>query len=244
MFKDNIKEKLIIALDFPTAEKAMELVEKVGDEGVFYKVGLELFLNSKGKMIDYLHEKGKKVFLDLKFHDIPNTTAMASIFAAKENVFMYNVHASGGKKMMKKVCEEVRKINKNSLLIAVTILTSLSEEDVKETFLTNASIKELAMNMGRLTKEAGMNGVVCSPWEAKYIKKELGKDFKTVCPGVRPQWAATNDQTRIMTPKNAILNGCDFLVVGRPITKNENPNNATKLILAEIEEAMKEGNKC
>lgn len=244
MFKDNIKEKLIIALDFPTAEKAMELVEKVGDEGVFYKVGLELFLNSKGKMIDYLHEKGKKVFLDLKFHDIPNTTAMASIFAAKENVFMYNVHASGGKKMMKKVCEEVRKINKNSLLIAVTILTSLSEEDVKETFLTNASIKELAMNMGRLTKEAGMNGVVCSPWEAKYIKEELGKDFKTVCPGVRPQWAATNDQTRIMTPKNAILNGCDFLVVGRPITKNENPNNATKLILAEIEEAMKEGNKC
>lgn len=240
----NAKDRLIIALDFPTMDKAVELIDKLGDEASFYKVGLELFLNSKGQMVEYLSSKGKKIFLDLKFHDIPNTTAMASVFAAKENVFMFNVHASGGKKMMTKVVEEAKKINKDNLLIAVTILTSFSEEEIQETFMTDKSIKELAMNLARLTKEAGMDGVVCSPWEAKFIKEAVGKDFKTVCPGVRPEWSATNDQSRIMTPKNAIINGCDYLVVGRPITKNENPVDATKLILKEIEEGLKEACLC
>ncbi|MDP0488309.1 MAG: orotidine-5'-phosphate decarboxylase [Fusobacterium sp. JB021] len=238
----NAKNKLIIALDFPTMEKAVELVEKLGDEATFYKVGLELFLNSKGEMIEYLNNKNKKIFLDLKFHDIPNTTAMASVFAAKKDVFMFNVHATGGKKMMTKVVEEVRKINNSSLLIAVTILTSFSEEEIQETFQTKANIQELAMNLANLTKESGMNGIVCSPWEANSIKKSLGEEFKTVCPGVRPLWAATNDQKRIMTPKKAILNGCDFLVVGRPITKNEDPIKAVQLILKEIEEGIVEKN--
>lgn len=238
------KDRLIVALDFPTMVEAIECVEKIGDGATFYKVGLELFLNSSGKMIEYLAGKGKKIFLDLKFHDIPNTTAMASVFASKEHVFMYNVHASGGKKMMSKVVEEVRKLDKESLLIAVTILTSLSQEEVKETFLTDVSIKDLAMNLARLTKEAGMNGVVCSPWEAKYIKEAMGEDFKTVCPGVRPAWSATNDQTRIMTPKDAMKNGCDFLVVGRPITKHENPAEAARLVVEEIEEGLKEAGRC
>ncbi|WP_300358503.1 orotidine-5'-phosphate decarboxylase [Fusobacterium sp.] len=238
------KDRMIIALDFPTMTEAIKLVEKIGDGATFYKVGLELFLNSNGKMVEYLAGKGKKIFLDLKFHDIPNTTAMASVFASKENVFMYNVHATGGKKMMAKVVEEARKIDEKSLLIAVTILTSLSQEEVKETFMTDVSIKELAMNLARLAKEAGMNGVVCSPWEAKYIKEALGEEFKTVCPGVRPAWAATNDQTRIMTPKNAMMNGCDFLVVGRPITKHEDPALAAKLVVEEIEEGLKEAGKC
>lgn len=238
----NAKDKLIIALDFPTMEKAVALVEKLGDEANFYKVGLELFLNSKGEMIEYLNSKNKKIFLDLKFHDIPNTTAMASVFAATKNVFMFNVHATGGKKMMTKVVEEVRKTNNSSLLIAVTILTSFSEEEIKETFKTKANIQELAMNLARLTKESGMNGIVCSPWEANSIKKELGENFKTICPGVRPLWAATNDQKRIMTPKNAILNGCDFLVVGRPITKNDNPIKAVQLIIQEIQEGLVEKN--
>ena len=181
------KDRMIIALDFPTADQAKELVEKIGDGATFYKVGLELFLNSKGEIIEYLSAKGKKVFLDLKFHDIPNTTAMASVFAAKQNVFMFNVHASGGRKMMTKVAEEVKKINQDNLVIGVTVLTSLSVEDVEETFQSKLSLADLALNWAKLVKTSGLDGVVCSPWEAKLIKDTCGKDFKTVCPGVRPK---------------------------------------------------------
>lgn len=240
----NAKDRMIIALDFPTMEAAKELVEKIGDGATFYKVGLELFLNSKGEMIEYLRSKGKKIFLDLKFHDIPNTTAMASVFAAKQDVFMFNVHASGGRKMMSKVVEEVKKVNPNNVVIGVTVLTSLSAADVEETFKSTLSLSDLALNWAKLGKEAGLDGVVCSPWEAKLIKEACGANFKTVCPGVRPRWSATNDQERIMTPKDAIMNGCDFLVVGRPITKNEDPANAAKLVAQEIEEGMKETGLC
>lgn len=240
----NVKDKLIIALDYSNMEDAKNIVEILGDTVSFYKVGLELFLNSKGEMVDYLTEKGKKVFLDLKFHDIPNTTTMASLFAAKRNVFMFNIHATGGKQMMESVAKKVKEVNPEMLAIAVTILTSFSEEGVQETFKSTLNIKELALNLAKLTKEAGMDGVVCSPWEAKVIKESCGDNFKTICPGVRPRWSAANDQERIMTPKDAILNGCDYLVVGRPITKNENPVEAAKLVLAEIEDAMKEGAIC
>ena len=232
------KDRIVIALDYPTAEGAKDIIDRLGDEASVYKVGLELFLNSKGTILDYLSEKGKKVFLDLKFHDIPNTTAMASIFGAKEKCFMFNVHASGGKKMMKAVNEKVREINKEVLIIAVTVLTSMSEEDVAETFNSRYSLKELALNFAKLTNEAGLSGIVCSPWEASEIKKVCGKEFKTICPGVRPKWSAANDQERIMTPKEAIINGCDFLVIGRPITKHENPKVAFKMILDEVNEGL------
>lgn len=232
------KDRIVIALDYPTAEGAKDIIDRLGDEASVYKVGLELFLNSKGTILDYLSEKGKKVFLDLKFHDIPNTTAMASIFGAKEKCFMFNVHASGGKKMMKAVNEKVREINKEVLIIGVTVLTSMSEEDVAETFNSKYSLKELALNFARLANEAGLSGVVCSPWEASEIKKVCGKQFKTICPGVRPKWSVANDQERIMTPKEAIINGCDFLVIGRPITKHENPKVAFKMILDEVNEGL------
>ncbi|MGL4392410.1 MAG: orotidine-5'-phosphate decarboxylase, partial [Fusobacteriaceae bacterium] len=180
------------------------------------------------------NSKNKKIFLDLKFHDIPNTTAMASIFAAKQKCFMFNIHASGGKKMMKSVAEKVREINKDVSIISVTILTSFSEEEVAETFNSKLNLTDLAINLAKISKEAGLDGVVCSPWEAKKIKEICGENFKTVCPGVRPKWSASNDQERIMTPSEAIKNGCDFLVIGRPITKHENPQEAFNLILDEI----------
>ena len=232
------KERMIVALDFPTYEKSTAFVDLLGDNVTFYKVGLELFLNSKGTIIDYLKEKNKTIFLDLKFHDIPNTTAMAAVFAAKQDVFMFNVHASGGKKMMKKVAEEVNKIAPNSVIIGVTVLTSLSDEDVEETFNSKWTLQELALNFAKLVKESGLNGVVCSPWEAQIIKSVCGQNFKTVCPGVRPKWSATDDQERIMTPYDAMQNGCDYLVVGRPITQNEDPIKAALLISKEIEEGL------
>ncbi|MEG0397683.1 MAG: orotidine-5'-phosphate decarboxylase, partial [Cetobacterium sp.] len=234
------RDRMIIALDYSNPEDAKKMVEVLGDTATFYKVGLELFLNSKGELVDYLTNKGKKVFLDLKFHDIPNTTTMASIFAAKRNTFMFNVHASGGKKMMASVVKEAKKINPETLAIAVTVLTSFSEAEVEETFRSTLSLKELAENWAKLAKDAGMDGIVSSPWEAKSIKEICGEDFKTICPGVRPRWSASNDQERIMTPKDAILNGCDYLVIGRPVTKHENPVVAAQLVLAEIEEGLKE----
>lgn len=232
-------ERIIIALDYSDPKDAKEIVERLGDEAVVYKVGLELFLNSKGEMVDYLVEKGKKVFLDLKFHDIPNTTTMASLFAAKEKCFMFNVHASGGKTMMSRVAKAVKEVNSDVKVIGVTVLTSFSEEEIKETFHSELSLKDLALNWARLSKESGLDGIVSSPWEAEKIKELCGKDFLTVCPGVRPQWSAANDQERIMTPAQAIKKGCDFLVIGRPITKHENPVEAFKMIMNEIEEGDK-----
>ena len=240
---NNPKDRLIVALDFNSMSEAVALIDELGDEAVFYKVGLELFLYTKGEIIEYLANKNKKVFLDLKFHDIPNTTAMASLFAAKQNVFMFNVHTSGGKKMMEKTVEEIKKLNKENLIIGVTVLTSLSENDIKNMFTSSIALKDLAVNWAKLGKEAGLDGVVCSPKEAAIIKKECGERFRTVCPGVRPKLASVDDQERIMTPKEAIENGCDYLVVGRPITRSEDRVKACRMIVEEIAEGMEHNKK-
>ena len=237
---NNAKERLIIALDYNNKEDAISLIDELADEALVYKVGLELFLNTKGEIIDYLISKNKKIFLDLKFHDIPNTTAMASVFASKQNIFMFNIHSSGGKKMMQKCSEEIKKINENTLLIGVTVLTSLSDEDVSEIFHSNMSLKELTLNLAKLSKESNLNGVVCSPREASIIKKECGDSFITVCPGVRPAWASLDDQERVLTPKEAMLEGCDYLVIGRPITKANNKKEACIKVIEEINEGLQE----
>ena len=233
-------DRMIVALDFSSLEEAKNFVEKMGGNVSFYKVGLELFLNSKGEIIDFLKAKNKKIFLDLKFHDIPNTVAMAGKFASMQDVEIFNVHASGGKKMMEEVLKIGKKQNPNSLIIAVTVLTSLGEEDVNEVFNSKFELGELVLNLARLTKESGLDGVVSSPWEARKIKEICGEDFKTVCPGVRPSFASSNDQKRVMTPYEAIKNGCDYLVIGRPITRAEDPILASKLIVEEIAKAMGE----
>lgn len=232
------KDRLIVALDYSNMSEVEKIVEELGENISFYKVGLELFLNTKGEVIEYLNKKEKKIFLDLKFYDIPNTTTMASIFAAKQKVFMFNVHSSGGKTMMESVVKKSKEVNPEILVIGVTVLTSFSESEIKETLKSELSLEELVINLALLTKEAKMDGIVCSPWEAKKIKEICGKDFKTVCPGVRPKWSVANDQERIMTPKEAVLNGCDYLVVGRPITKASSPVDAAKSILDEIKEAI------
>ena len=237
------KERIFVALDYDNMEDAEKLVEELGDNISMYKVGLESYLNTDGKLVDYLHEKGKKVFLDLKFHDITNTVKMACANAIKKNVFMFNIHCSNGSKTMKEVSELVKESNSESLLIGVTVLTNLGENDIFEMFRSELKLEEIVLNLATLARNSGMHGIVCSPKEAKDVKKKLGKDFVTVCPGVRPKFTLnadgkSNDQTRIMTPSDAIKQGVDFLVVGRPITKAEDPVKSARLILEEISEAL------
>ena len=241
---ERAKERIFVALDYDNMEDAKKLVEELGDNISMYKVGLESYLNTDGKLVDYLHEKGKKVFLDLKFHDITNTVKMACANAIKKNVFMFNIHCSNGSKTMKAVADLVKESNSKSLLIGVTILTNLGENDIFEMFKSDLKLEEIVLNLATLARNSGMHGIVCSPQEAKDVKKKLGKEFVTVCPGVRPKFTlnadgkSDDDQTRIMTPADAIRQGVDFLVVGRPITKAENPLESAKLILEEISEAL------
>ncbi len=243
--KKEAKEKLIIALDYSKMEDAERLVETLGDDISIYKVGLESYLSTEGKLVDYLHRKGKKVFLDLKFHDITNTVKMACENAIRKNVFMFNIHCSNGKKTMSEAAELLKSHNSRSLLIGVTVLTNLGEEDINEIFSSTLTLQELVMNMAEIAKRSNMDGIVCSPHESGMIKEKLGKDFITVCPGVRPRFTldgegkSNDDQNRIMTPYDAIKNGVDFLVVGRPVTRTGNPLEAARLILEEISEGMK-----
>lgn len=231
-----MKERLIVALDFDSQEKAENMIEKLGDSVIFYKVGLELFLNSAGSVLHTLSLLNKKIFLDLKFHDIPSTTKAASRFAAsKKSISMFNVHASGCSEMIKQSLEVKRP---DQTLIAVTALTSLDDNDIKEYFQTPLKASELALNLAKATKKAGADGVVCSALEARIIKETCGEGFITVCPGIR--FSATGDrgdQKRVLSPKEAIRNGADYLVVGRPITDAKNPNEAAEMMLEEMMKA-------
>ncbi len=231
--------KLIVALDFTEEEKAKEMVQTLGDAVDFYKVGLELFLNSRGNMLDFLKKENKKIFLDLKFHDIPNTVAQAAKWAADLGVEMFNVHASGGRDMQKMTVdavnfEAIRNGVKPPLLIAVTVLTSFDEEAFAEVGFKKP-INESALQLAKISYETGMDGVVCSALEAKSIKQSFGDDFVTVCPGVRPLWAASQDQKRIVTPAQAKENLADYIVVGRPITANQDPYQAAIAIKDELQ---------
>ncbi len=231
------KERLIVALDFNTKDKAIDMINRLQDDVEIFKVGLELFLSSRGEVVDYLQVKGKKVFLDLKFMDIPNTVAGAAREATKMGVFMFNVHTPGGKQMMVSAREAVEQAlavgQVKPLLIGVTVLTSLDQQDLLQLGIKQ-DVKQLVIARSMLTKEAGLDGVVASPVEAAEIAKVCGDDFISVCPGIRPSWAAIGDQKRIMTPKEAISQGADFLVVGRPITEADDPAGSAKKVLKEM----------
>lgn len=230
--------KLIVALDYTDISKAEEIVNKLDDSIDFYKVGLELFLNSQGRILEFLKRKNKKIFLDLKFHDIPNTVAQAARWAAELEVEMFNVHASGGREMQRMTVdavnlEAIKNGVKPPLLIAVTVLTSFDEEGFQEVGFRKP-INESALQLAKISNEIGMDGVVCSALESKSIKNAFGNEFLTVCPGVRPLWSASQDQKRIVTPKQAKENLADYIVIGRPITANEEPVKAALMILEEL----------
>lgn len=227
------KARVIVALDFPTVQPAMEFVGKVSPALCKLKIGKELFTRAGPQLVEKLVKQGFDVFLDLKFHDIPNTVAAACRVACDLGVWMLNVHALGGREMMLAAKEAVKKSTHQPHLIAVTILTSMNEAALREIGLTK-SPKEHVLELALLAHQSGLNGVVCSAQEAQLLREKIGQDFLLVTPGIRPANSAAGDQKRVMTPTDAIANGANYLVVGRPITQASDPVDVLTKINREI----------
>jgi orotidine-5'-phosphate decarboxylase len=230
--------RVIVALDFPDGHKAMQFVEQLPPGSCRLKVGKELFTRAGPDLVRQLVELGHDVFLDLKFHDIPNTVARACEAAAQLGVWMVNVHASGGRRMMEAAATALRECEGRSpLLIGVTVLTSMGSEDLAEVGV-QVDPAEQVERLALLAKASGLDGVVCSPREAGQLRSMLGEDFVLVTPGVRPAGAARDDQTRVMTPAQAIHDGSGYLVIGRPVTQAADPVGALETINAEVRTAL------
>ncbi|NUF35722.1 orotidine-5'-phosphate decarboxylase [Acinetobacter oleivorans] len=224
---------IIVALDAKSQYDALKIVEQLDPTLCRVKVGKELFTHEGPSVVKKLQEQNFEVFLDLKFHDIPNTTAQAVCAAADLGVWMVNVHASGGRKMMETCVERLKAGNYQTQLIAVTVLTSMGREDLKDIGLDIEPVEHVK-RLAKLTKESGLDGVVCSAQEAKILRELIGQDFSLVTPGIRPEGSNADDQKRIVTPKQAMLDGSTHLVIGRPITKAENPTEMLRSILTSI----------
>jgi len=233
-----MKDRLIVALDFSDSTTAENLVKLLANEVGLFKVGKQLFVNSGPEMVRTIQHMGGEVFLDLKFHDIPNTVAAASVEAARLGVRMFNLHASGGAAMMhttatavKDVCEE--ESLRQPWILAVTVLTSLDQDDL-ETLGVQRSLEQQVTRLARLAKDAGMAGVVCSAHEVSQIRTVCAPPFMVVTPGIRPVDQRSGDQKRVMTPGDAVRAGIDYIVVGRPITESPDPVEAARAIVAEM----------
>jgi orotidine-5'-phosphate decarboxylase len=224
---------IIVALDAKSQYDALTIAEQLDPALCRVKVGKELFTHEGPSVVKALHDKGFEVFLDLKFHDIPNTTAQAVCAAADLGVWMVNVHASGGRKMMETCVQRLKAGNYSTQLIAVTVLTSMGREDLKDLGLDVEPFEQVK-RLAKLTQESGLDGVVCSAQEAKMLRETLGQDFALVTPGIRPVGSNADDQKRIVTPKQAMIDGSTHLVIGRPITQSENPNQTLRDILATL----------
>ncbi|MUJ24265.1 orotidine-5'-phosphate decarboxylase [Aliivibrio fischeri] len=230
-------QKVIVALDYDNQADALTFVDKIDPSSCRLKVGKEMFTLFGPEFVKELHKRGFSVFLDLKFHDIPNTCSKAVRAAAEMGVWMVNVHASGGERMMSASREILEPYGSDRpLLIGVTVLTSMEQQDLAGIGLDIAP-QEQVKRLAALTKNSGLDGVVCSAQEASMLKVDLGKEFQLVTPGIRPAGADVGDQKRIMTPVDAITAGSDYLVIGRPITQAENPSqvlNEINLSLASV----------
>ncbi len=225
--------KIIVALDYPDAQPAMELVARLEPALCRLKVGKELFTAAGPQLVERFMQRGFEVFLDLKFHDIPNTVAQACKSAAALGVWMVNVHALGGRKMMEAAHEAVAQSSRPPKLIAVTVLTSLAQEDLAELGM-NISPAELVLRLAALARDSGLDGVVCSAREAALLRREFGDKFCLVTPGIRPADTAADDQMRVMTPRAALESGTNYLVIGRPITRAPDPLLALQEISQQI----------
>jgi orotidine-5'-phosphate decarboxylase len=228
------RERLIVALDVSSAKDAQKIVFSLGDAIQLYKVGMQLYTAEGPQMVRNLVASGRKVFLDLKYHDIPNTVAAAVREAAQLGVSMLTVHASGGTKMLHAAVEAAREKASGLQVLAVTVLTSMDDQDLNETGI-HGPVEDQVVWLASLAIDSGCAGVVSSPREVKTLRAKLGSDFLVVTPGVRPAGAAHGDQARVATPAEAIAAGATHIVVGRPITAAENPSAEAAKILQELE---------
>jgi len=234
------KDRIILALDVPDERQAVMLVEELKDYVGAFKVGLELFASSGPGIFDALRSAGAgRIFCDGKFHDIPNTVAGAARAAVRMGVWMFNVHAAGGSEMMRAAADaagdEAQKLGiEPPVILGVTVLTSISEHVLHDELSVPVLLENQVTHLAQLSQSAGLDGVVASPHEILSVKAACGPEFLVVTPGVRPKWAAANDQRRIMTPAEAVRNGADYLVVGRAITAAEDRRSASERIISEL----------
>ncbi|MBS9776220.1 MAG: orotidine-5'-phosphate decarboxylase, partial [Fusobacterium sp.] len=215
-----MKREVIIALDFPTIEKTLNFLDKFGEEKLFVKVGMELYLQNGIKVIEEIKKRGHKIFLDLKLHDIPNTVYSATKGLVKFDIDILTVHASGGSEMLKASKKAVEETEAKTKIIAITQLTSTSEDNMRKEQNIQTSIEESVLNYAKLSKESGVDGVVSSVWETKKIREQSGENFIIINPGIRLKEDSKGDQKRVANPIEAKNNGATYIVVGRSITKN------------------------
>lgn len=235
------REQLIVALDVSSASQAQKIVSSLGDTVGFYKVGMQLYTAEGPAIVRELVGSGRRIFLDLKYHDIPNTVAAAVREAGKLGVSLLTVHGSGGSKMLRAATEAARESNPAMKVVAVTVLTSMDQDDLNE--IMHGNLGEQVVYLAGLALRAGCHGVVSSAREGRAMRTRLGNDFLVVTPGVRPAGAAHGDQARVVTPAEAIAAGSTHLVVGRPITAAANPAQAAEEIIREIEQASQAATK-
>ena len=226
---------MIVALDVSSAAEARKIIVALGDSVSFYKVGMQLYTAEGPSIVRELAASGKQVFLDLKYHDIPNTVAAAVREAGKLGVSLLTVHGAGGSKMLRAASQAARESNPAMKIVAVTVLTSMDQDDLNE--IMHGNLQEQVVHLAGLALEAGCHGVVSSAREVKALRARMGQDFLVITPGVRPAGAAHGDQARVVTPAEAIAAGSTHLVVGRPITAAVNPAQEAEKIIQEIEQA-------
>jgi orotidine-5'-phosphate decarboxylase len=224
-----VKNPIIVALDVPDQDSALRLVEQIGPAVEFYKIGLQLFTKCGPGVVEAVKGTGAKVFLDLKFHDIPNTVRHSVESACALGVDLLTIHLGGGGAMIRAAAEGAR----NTRVLGVTVLTSSTRETLKEIGI-DVAVEDQVLRLARLGVENGVTGVVASPLEVTLLRQVFRDALTIVTPGVRPEWAEANDQQRTMTPRAAMQAGADYLVIGRPITAHPNPREAAERILAEI----------
>jgi len=238
---ENLASRVIVALDVDTLEQARELVSELRPYFRIFKVGHQLFTHYGVQAVEMVKELGGEVFLDLKFHDIPETVARACEEATRHQAFLLTIHALGGREMIQRAAEQTRMAAekfrvRKPLVMSVTILTSLNQEEIKEIGI-DLPLKNVISQLAKISQEAGADGVIASAHEVALIKEACGKDFFVVTPGIRPAFASAHDQKRIATPKEAFQAGADYIVIGRPITQAKDPGEAAESLIEELRES-------